>query len=423
MSNAKIIGIRREDKHQWEARVPLTPDAAKTLTAQGVQVLVQPSPIRTFTSDAYEAAGATLAEDLSPASVVFAVKEIPAAQLRPGGAYVFFSHTIKGQPYNMPLLKRVIELGCTLIDYERIVDPQGRRLVFFGKHAGLAGMIDTLTVLGRRLRYLGHATPLEDLRLAYEYNDLEEAKKAIRALRPLKLPDPVDPLVVGFTGYGNVSQGAQEIYDLLDPIEIAPEELSTPRTAGLYKVVFREQHLVAPRQGAFDLQEYYDHPERYRSIFDQHAPHLSVLINAIYWTERYPRLLSKDYLARANLPLWVVGDISCDIDGSIESTVKATTPGEPAYVYDPHSGRITDGVQGTGLCMMTTDCLPCEIPRESSAAFTEALLPFAADLASVSFSGDFAKAPLPPALRPATIVWCGTLTPDYAYLQEHLPES
>ena len=198
----------------------------------------------------------------------------------------------------------------------------------------------------------------------------------------------MQPFVVGFAGYGNVSRGAQEIYDLLSPAVVEPDALPASGE-GFFKVVFEERHLVERKDGGFELQEYYDHPDRYRSIFDRHAPHLSVLINAIYWTEAYPRLLSKAYLEDANLRLLAVGDISCDIGGSIECTVKATTPGEPAYVYDPKTGAVTDGVHGDGLLMMTTDCLPAELPKESSSAFTEALLPFVPALANADYSGSF----------------------------------
>ena len=175
----------------------------------------------------------------------------------------------------------------------------------------------------------------------------------------------------------------------------------------------------------FQLQTYYDHPDRYRSQFESHARNLTVLINAIYWTEAYPRLLTNRFLGEwfqedPNPRLKIVGDISCDIEGSVQCTTHATTPGQPSYVYEPVSGKVTDGWQGPGLCMMTTDCLPCELPRESSAAFTEALLPYVADFVKANFTGDFGAAGLPDPIRRATILWRGELTPDYKYLQSYL---
>jgi saccharopine dehydrogenase (NAD+, L-lysine-forming) len=124
------IGIRREDKSRWERRVPITPDKVRELReAHGIAFYVQPSPARVFREGEFQSAGAIVQDDLSPASTVFAVKEIPAQCFQPGKTYVFFAHVIKGQPYNMPMLRRMLELGCNLIDYEKVVDDKGRRLI------------------------------------------------------------------------------------------------------------------------------------------------------------------------------------------------------------------------------------------------------------------------------------------------------
>lgn len=430
------IGIRREDKHDFERRVPLTPEAVKTLVGQGVDVSVQPSPIRAFDDEAYRAVGATVGEDLSSCDVVFAVKEIPAELFRKEGTYVFFSHTIKGQAHNMPMLRRLMDCGATLIDYEKITDDEGRRLVFFGRHAGLAGMIDTLSVAGRRLEALGTPTVLSELGLAHEYADLEMAKDEVIAvgarLAQEPLPASLAPFVIGFCGYGNVSRGAQEIAHLLPHEKVAPEELAGlmsrpgPPRDRIFTVVFEERHLVARADGAaFELQDYYDHPDRYRSTFADHATSLSVLVNAIYWTEDYPRLVTKEQLrqwhAAGRHRLVAIGDISCDIDGAVECTSRATTPDAPAYVFDPARGEDRDGVVGDGIAMMTTDCLPCELPRESSSAFTSALLPFAKGIAEANLSATtVAEAGLPDAIARACIVWRGELTEPFAYLGEHL---
>ena len=157
---AHCVGIRREDKSVSERRVPVTPDDVRILKEQGVEIVVQPSNIRVFSEKEYVAAGATVSEDLSQCPVVFALKEIPSTFFRKGGAYLFFSHTIKGQPHNMPMLRRMMELGCDLIDYERVVDEKNRRLVFFGWHAGVAGMIESLVALRKTARERAHQESL-----------------------------------------------------------------------------------------------------------------------------------------------------------------------------------------------------------------------------------------------------------------------
>jgi saccharopine dehydrogenase (NAD+, L-lysine-forming) len=154
------IGIRREDKNVWERRVPVIPKHARQLQKDhGIKVWVQPSDIRVFPDAEFSQVGALVEEDLSACPVVFAIKEIPIRFFQPNRTYIFFAHVVKGQPYNMPMLKRVLELGCNLIDYEKVTDERGRRLIFFGRHAGLAGMIDSLWALGQRLDWEGIPNP------------------------------------------------------------------------------------------------------------------------------------------------------------------------------------------------------------------------------------------------------------------------
>jgi saccharopine dehydrogenase (NAD+, L-lysine-forming) len=179
-----FIGIRREDKSEWERRVPVIPqDAAELQQKHGIRVLVQPSNVRAFTEEEFTQAGITVQEDLSPCPVIFGIKEIPKDLFEPDKAYVFFAHVIKGQPYNMPMLRRLLKLGCTLIDYERVVDEKNRRLIFFGWHAGVAGIMDTLWALGQRLAWEGIPTPFADLHPTHTYHDLTEAKEALKQVQ------------------------------------------------------------------------------------------------------------------------------------------------------------------------------------------------------------------------------------------------
>jgi Alanine dehydrogenase/PNT, N-terminal domain len=351
-----LIGIRREDKSEWERRVPVTPEDAAELRKHGIQVVAQTSAIRAFTDEEFVQAGVTVQEDLSPCPVILGIKEMPEDSFEPDKTYVFFAHVIKGQPYNMPMLQRMLDLGCTLIDYERVVDEKNRRLIFFGWHAGMAGMIDTLWTLGQRLAWEGIPNPFTELRQTHTYHDLAEAKGALARVRAKietkGLPETLTPLILGVAGYGNVSRGAQEMLDLLPIHEIEPEEVAKIAAGTddarhhIYKVVFKEWHMVTPAapDGTFELQDYYDHPEKYRGVFEQYIPYLTVLVNAIFWTSRYPRLVTKAYLkalfeGEAKPRLRVIGDISCDVDGAIECTVKSTEPGDPVYVYNPLTGE------------------------------------------------------------------------------------
>lgn len=444
----RCIGVRREDKSQWERRTPITPTVARTLAEQhGIQVVVQPASQRAFSAAEFEAAGARVQEDLSGCPVVLGIKEVPKSAFLPGQAYVFFAHVIKGQPFNMPMLQRMLDLGCTLIDYEKVTDDAGRRLIFFGWHAGVAGMLETLWALGQRLAWQGIANPFTMLRRAYDYHDIAEAKAAVQqvgeAIARAGLPPELAPLTIGVAGYGNVARGVWEILDLLPVQRVEPGELrgldtlrySTDQgldtlrysTDRIYVTTFREEHMAAPlvAGAAFDLQNYYATPQAYRADFEQYLPHLSVLVNAIYWDPRYPRLVTKEYLRQAwaagEPKLWVIGDISCDIDGAIECTVKGTEPGEPNFVYNPATGQIADGVAGEGVVVMAVDILPSELPRDASEYFSQVLLPYVPALASADYRAPFADLTLPPEIKRAVIAHRGELTPAYAYLAQHLP--
>jgi alpha-aminoadipic semialdehyde synthase len=432
------IGIRREDKNKWERRVPLTPEHVKNLKEEhSLDFVVQPSKIRVFQDEEYENVGAKVDENLSSCQTIFAIKEIPIELLEQGKTYIFFAHVIKGQKHNMPMLKKMMELGCTLIDYERIVNEKGFRLIFFGKWAGLAGMTNTLAAFGQRLIYQGMENPFSEIKHTYQYKESDELIDAIsevgEKIKIHGLSKEIVPMVIGLAGYGNVSKGCQEILSYLPVQEIAPEELKSFfekkdfSDKVVYKVVFKEEHMVEPLSPnhEFELYDYYNHPEKYRGIFPFHVPYLTILMNCIYWDKQYPRLVTKELVkgmfeGEKEPKLKVIGDISCDINGAIEFTVKATNIDNPAFVYDPIEDRITDGIEGRGLVVMAVDNLPCELPKESSTDFGKVLIEFVPDIMLADFSVGFEELKLPPPIKKAVVLYHGELTPEYKYIEKFL---
>lgn len=375
--------------------------------------------------------------DLSEASVIFGVKEIPPELLQPKTAYIFFSHVIKGQPKNMPALRRLMDLECTLIDYEKVTDDQGRRLIFFGRFAGLAGMIDTLWALGQRYLSNGITTPFSLIEPAHAYDSLDDARKTLaevgRQISADGLPEEILPVTIGVAGYGNVAKGAQEILAELPISVLSPQELEQLGTSGtasgkcVYVTTFKEKDLVEPldSHSSFELQHYYDHPEAYRSSFDPFLGRLSVLVNANYWEERYPRLATLEtlrtmYANGAEPHLQVIGDLGCDIGGNIECTLKCTDPSDPVFTWNPSTGEIESGVGSHGPVVLAVDFLPTELPREASEEFASTLSRFAADIGRADYSVPFEDLDLPSEIKRAVIVHGGSLTPDYRYLEEFL---
>ena len=336
----------------------------------------------------------------------------------------------------MPLLQDILDSGASLIDYEKIEDEQGRRLIFFGRFAGLAGMINSLWSLGQRWQKSGVDTPFLKLQQTHHYNSLEDAKEVVKEIGAFiqenGLPENLSPLTIGITGYGNVSKGAQEILDLLPVAEISPEELLTLKnrkdvsTKVIYKAVFKEKHLSKPLEASkkFELQEYYDHPELFESQFEKYVPHMTVLMNCMYWDDRYPRIVTKDYLKKlyklGTPKLTVIGDVTCDPEGSIEALHKGTEIEDPVFVYNPFTQEATMGFDGEGLLIMGVDILPSELPREASRTFSDALISFLPEIVNTDFNVSFNDLQLPSPVKRAMIVFKGKLTPDYEYLNEHL---
>ena len=333
------IGILRESYDDWERRTPLCPSHVEKMLLPHNNnnapntILVQPSSQRCFSNAEYERAGAVVSEDLSEADIILGVKR-PAdpATLLDHKTYVFFSHVIKGQSDNMGLLQTILDKQIQLVDYECIVEPQtlengassktAQRLVAFGKYAGLAGMIDSLYPLGRRLvSDYGVHTPFLQCPLASMQQDLAHAKDTIREIGEQIARDGLPPILVNqeneigqqekrseplvfcLTGQGGrVFGGAMEIMDLLPHERIHAQDLpelfaqSNPDPYRVYTVTPSPEDMYHRRSdGSFHTEDWRNHPAEYDSRFaTEIAPYIHVLVNCIYWDPRYARLLTKD---------------------------------------------------------------------------------------------------------------------------------
>lgn len=360
------LGIRREDKNEWERRAPLTPSHVEELVRrQGLSVAVQPSARRVYADDDYRAAGAELAEDLSDCRVILGVKEVPARLLLPRQAYLAFFHVIKGQPQNMPILRRALDLGCTMMDYEKIVDRRGKRLIFFGRHAGYAGMIDGLWALGRRMAAEGTDSPFAAVEPAHRYGSLAEALALLetqvgRRIREQGVPPELHPLVFGFTGGGNVSQGAQEVLDRLPVVTVRPEEL--PALAADRSLSHRAVYKVVFRRGD-------------RADFARHLPHLTVLVNGIYWEPGHPRLLTLDDAAGSGAARRHRGCASSPTSPATStarsrSTSRSPTRATRSTSTSPRPARCAPASRAAGRwCWRSTTCRPsCRATPASTSA-------------------------------------------------------
>ncbi|MEZ4907524.1 MAG: hypothetical protein R2771_07770 [Saprospiraceae bacterium] len=429
------IGIRIEDKYKLERRCPIIPEHAKLLNKEhGIEFIVQSSEKRIFSDKEFLEQGATITKDTPDSRLIIGIKEMPLDIFEEGKTYMFFSHTIKGQPYNMAELKRMVEKKINLIDYEKIRNKDGKRTIFFGRFAGLAGMINSLWSLGQKLRSEGIDNPFTMLKQARYYNSLDEALNTLQLIKndiiTNGLPDKITPLVIGITGYGHVGKGVVEILENLPIIKLEPEELHELENTNysrnnIYISIFKENNLVEPSDNSkeFVLQDYYDNPQNYNNKFPPYIKKLSVLVTSMYWDNRYPRLITHQFLKdnyNKNFKLKCVGDITCDPGGSIEITHKCTTIEAPVFTFDPLSGNYADGFDENGITVLAVDILPSELPRESSIEFSNALLDYIPSLVNCDFDKKYEELNLHPEIKQGLILHKGEFTPEFKYMKKFI---
>uniref|UniRef100_A0A8C2XBR4 Aminoadipate-semialdehyde synthase n=2 Tax=Cyclopterus lumpus TaxID=8103 RepID=A0A8C2XBR4_CYCLU len=446
-----VMAIRREDINPWERRAPLAPKHVKELTAAGVKVLLQPSNRRAIHEKDYMRAGAVLQEDLSEASLILGVKRPPEEKVIPQKTYAFFSHTIKAQEANMGLLDDLLKKDVRLIDYEKMVDANGFRIVAFGHWAGIAGMINILHGLGLRFLALGHHTPFMHIGMAHNYRNVSQAIQAVRdcgyVISMGLMPKSIGPVTFCFTGTGNVSKGAQDILNELPVEYVEPHELKDVSETGdmtkVYATVLsRHHHLMRKSDGFYDPMEYEDHPELYTSHFRTSvAPYTTCLINGIYWDPQTPRLLRRLDAQKLMRPktspsategspglphkLLAICDISADTGGSIDFMNECTTIDKPFCMYDADQHIDHDSVEGNGILMCSIDNLPAQLPVGATEYFGDRLFPYLWEMVGERRPGVKIRNQKDGTFKysvvssSAVITSNGVLTPKFEYIEKH----
>eukprot|EP00835_Amoeboradix_gromovi_P001912 NODE_98_length_21025_cov_0.475055.p1 type:complete len:744 gc:universal NODE_98_length_21025_cov_0.475055:7752-5521(-) len=419
------IGLRSETKTIWERRAALTPDACKELISNGNKISVESSQTRVFSNKMYSDAGATITDNLQSCDLIIGIKEVAIHEIIPQSKYLIFSHTHKGQPYNMNMLKAFIHRKCTLIDYELLTQlegpEQGKRLVQFGTFAGYAGMINGLQALGKRLLGLGYWTPFMWLSQCHQYSRLENIRLDVQRvneyIKTNGLPSELLPFTVVFTGKGSVSQGAMSIFSHLNHRFVLPEELDNlpkdPYT--IFACNIDSSDYIVHKQGnEFNKLDFYDNPHHYKSIFHKTiAPFCSMLVTGHYWDKNYPRLVTLNQAQqlyanwKMNNKMLTLVDITCDPLGSLEFMPRASTIDDPYFIYDVDTKTEHRQLDSEGVMISSVDILPSELPRESSEYFSSKLLPLLLEYKPKIFEN-------------ATIVKNGLLMPDFDYLNKSM---
>jgi alanine dehydrogenase len=397
-----LIGVLREGRTPPDRRVALTPKKCVELQATypGLRVRVQPSPARAYADQEYRDLGIEVAEDMTPCDLLMGVKEVPADQLLPGKTYLFFSHTIKKQPQNRELLRTVLRLGITLIDYELLTNAAGERIVAFGRYAGIVGAYNGLLTYGRKHGLFD----LKPAHLCVDMDDMQEEFYKIKALPPIK---------IAVTGSGRVAGGALEVLDKMGLRQVSVHDYLHRDFRMPVYAQLRSPDYHRRRDGlAWDTAHFHQHPELYDSDFARFLPLTDLLIACAYWHPAAPRLFSEADTQEPDFKINTIADVTCDIDGSIPLTKRSSTIAEPAFDYNPATGELeTAYLSPENITVMAVDNLPCELPRNASRNFGRQLLD---QVMPHLMSGDAVGV-----VARATIAEGGQLQPRYEYLADY----
>jgi len=359
------IGLIRETKTPVDNRVALAPEQMAELQKRFPDdaFVVQSSETRVFSDDAYRSAGIEVRECMDDCDVLFGIKEVDTQTLIPGKHYFFFGHFAKKQSSNLPLLQTLIAKKITFSDYEYLVDDRNRRVCAFGWWAGFVGTYYTLRGYG--LRHGLYELPKPDRHFSME--------KLLNALQNVELP-PVKLLV---TGNGRVSHGVQELLEKIGAERLTEDAfLSDNPVSKLSFCAADADRLVVRKDGVpFSWEDFLAHPTEYRSDFMRWGKHADILIAAHFWNPQAPVYLTNDNLADPDLKIRFIGDISCDIQGSIRSTLRSSTHDEPYYDYDPATASEKPPFSSENhITVMAVDTCPNALAADTSTYFGERLI-------------------------------------------------
>ncbi|UOQ53735.1 NAD(P)-dependent oxidoreductase [Hymenobacter cellulosivorans] len=399
------LGIICEGKNPPDKRVPLTPK--KCVEAQttfpGLTIVVQESPVRSYSDQEYRDLGIQVSPDVSQCDILMGVKEVPVAQLIPDKTYMFFSHTVKKQPANRELLRAVLRKNITLIDYELLTNGNGERIVAFGRYAGIVGAYNGLLSYGRK-------HDLYRLKPAYQCVDMDDMQEEFFKVK--KLP----PIKIAVTGSGRVAQGALEVLDRMGIRRVSVYDyLYLDFKEPVYAQLRSSDYNARLDGRVWDTPDFHRNPHLYKSTFDKFLPVTDLLIACAYWHPTAPKLFTEEDTRQPSFRINTIADVTCDVNGSIPCTKRSSSIQHPLFDYNPQTGELEEPCSRPGnITMMAVDNLPCELPRNASRDFGRQLL----DTVFPHLLSDDADE----VIERATIVRGGQLTERYLYLSDYVAD-
>ncbi len=396
------IGIIREGKNPPDKRVALSPKQCVVVTQlfPEIDLVIQPSPIRAFVDSEYESQGLSLQEDLSDCDVLIGVKEVPLDMLIPHKTYLFFSHTYKMQPYNSKLLSSLLDKNIRLIDYEMLTRPNGKRVIGFGRYAGIVGAYNAFRAWGEQS---GDYT-LKAAHACFDRKEMEQELTKVKLANNIK---------IALTGDGRVAHGSMEILQALKMRKVsAADYLSSDFDEPVYSQLLVDDYFKKTDGSSFKRSEFYNDASGFESNFGPFAQQTDLFIASHFWSEKSPFLFTRDDAKSSNFKIRLISDISCDIDGPVASTLRPSTIAQPFYGYDTvNEAEVPFGTQGS-IGVSAVDNLPCELPKDASEDFGNEMIK---NVLPHFFNGDKDEV----LARATETTLAGELTAKYAYLADY----
>ena len=395
------FAVIKERKSPPDKRVVLTPTACQNLlnTHPKAQVVVESSDIRAYTDQEYKSKELKVSKDINDADIMIGVKEVPIAALIPNKSYFFFSHTIKKQPYNRKLLRAILDKNITLYDHETLVDHNHNRLIGFGYYAGIVGAYNGIRTIGLKWNIFKLPKAV----------DLKGREELNARLNTISLPN----LKIILTGTGRVGQGAKEILDFMNIKQVDVNSfLTQPFSDPVYVQLDVMDYVLRNDGGEGSKSDFFANPTHYKSIFSKFTTVADVFIAGHFYGKGSPYFFTRSEAKAKNFKLKVVADISCDIDGPVACTIRASTIEDPIYGYDPHSEQETTFNDPKAIAVMAVDNLPCELPRDASEGFGNI---FVEKIIPAFFNGDEDGV-----LSRAKMTENGQLTPAFLFLKDYV---
>ena len=395
------IALIKETKTPVDNRVALSPKQVAELNKQYPQhqIVVQTSDIRAFSDDEYRAEGVEVVNNMQDCDILFGIKEAKIESLIPDKHYFFFGHIAKMQEYNRPLLQAFIQKHITFCDYEYLVDDNNIRVCAFGWWAGVVGVYYTLRGYG--LKHKLYELPKPDRRFTLT--------QLLESLKGIQLPK-VKMLV---TGAGRVSQGAQHVLENIGAYMMTEEEyLSDTPINTLSYCVADVDRLVKRKDGAaFSWNDFTHNAKDYESDFMRWAKKTDVLVCAHFWGPDAPVYLSEEDLRNKDMRIRMIGDVTCDIKGSVKSTVRPATHDDPYYDYNPMTERDEPAFSSDqNISVMAVDTCPNALAMDTSEYFGSMLMKHVFEPLLKGEHSDV--------IDRSMILKGGQLTPRFSYLKD-----